>query len=363
MKVLAPISSQDELEMLHAAGAEELYCGIVPREWMEKYTGAIWLNRRSPKGGSLESYADLKRLVDDAHTLNLPVFITLNSPYYTAEQMPMVMELARRLSDEVGVDALIVTDINLLLRLSEAKLAAQLHVSSVAATLNTEAIRFLLNFGPSRIILPRSLRIAEIETIVNDVRDQVEIEVFMLNDGCAFEEGFCSTTHHHTVGAFCTSLSEMDTTFEWAGPRFTSRRENWLRRNLSDYREWVWYVNGNGCGVTAKGLPYGPCGLCAIPDFQRIGVESLKIVGREASPFKKMASVKMVRDIVDRTRACVPKLHVIERAKSLRESPEHCASGFMCYYKVGQPPATKFRPEAGEIIVGACREEIPGESG
>ena len=92
--------------------------------------------------------------------------------------------------------------------------------------------------------------------------------------------------------------------------------------------------NGNGCGATPKGLPYGPCGLCAIPDFQRIGVSSLKIVGREASPFKKLASVKMVRDIVDRARSGAPRLHVIERAKSLREAPEHCASGFMCYYKV-----------------------------
>jgi putative protease len=336
MKVLAPIASPEELEMLVAAGAEELYCGFVPREWMEKYTGAVWLNRRSPKGGSLESTTDLKRLVDDAHKCGLPVFITLNAPYYTAEQLPLVLDLAHRLSEEVGVDALIVTDINLLSRLSEENLAADLHVSSVAAALNTEAVRFLLNFGPARVILPRSLTVAEIETISADVRGEVEIEVFMLNDGCAFEEGFCSTTHHHTVGAFCTSLSEMETKFEWAGRRFTTRRENWLRRNLTDYREWVWYVNGNGCGVTPKGLPYGPCGLCAIPDFQRIGVDSLKIVGREASPFKKMASVKMVRDIVDRVRSGTPRLHVIERAKSLRDSPEHCASGFMCYYKVDQ---------------------------
>jgi putative protease len=336
MKVLAPIASPEELEMLAAAGAEELYCGIVPREWMEKYTGAVWLNRRSPKGSSLESYADLRRLVEDAHKLGLPVFITLNSPYYTAEQLPLVLALARKLSEEVGVDALIVTDINLLLRLSEENLTAELHVSSVAATLNTEAVRFLLNFGPSRVILPRSLSVAEIAAITTAVRDEVEIEVFMLNDGCAFEEGFCSTTHHHTVGAFCTSLSDMETKFEWAGRSFTTRRQNWLRRNLTDYREWVWYVNGNGCGVTSKGLPYGPCGLCAIPDFQRIGVSSLKIVGREASPFKKLASVKMVRDIVDRARAGVPKLHVIERAKSLREAPEHCASGYMCYYKVNE---------------------------
>ena len=334
MKILAPIRTPDELEMLIASGAEELYCGIVPKEWIERYTGAVWLNRRSPSGSGLETYADLKRLVDAAHAAQLPVFVTLNGPYYTAEQMPLVLDLAHRLSGDVGADAIIVTDINLLLRLSEEKLAAQLHVSSVAATLNSEAIRFLLNFGPSRIILPRSLTLEEIEAIVREVGRDVEIEVFMLNDGCAFEEGFCATTHHHSVGAFCTSLSDMQAAFEWDGPVFTMRRRNWLMRNLTDYREWVWYLNGNGCGSTPQGLPYGPCGLCAIPDLQRIGVASLKIVGREASPFKKMASVKMVRDIVDRARAGAPKLHVIERAKSLRQTPEHCAAGYMCYYKV-----------------------------
>jgi putative protease len=335
MKVLAPISSYDELEMLAESGAEEFYCGIVPREWLDRYTGAVWLNRRSPKGGSLETLADLKRLVDGAHRFGIPVFITLNAPYYTSEQLSWVMELARRLDGEVGVDALIVTDINLLMQLSRAKLNAELHVSSVAATLNTEAIRFLLQFGPSRIILPRSLTIPEIEEIATAIRDEVELEAFMLNDGCAFEEGFCSTTHHHTVGAFCTSLSEMDTEFERTGGRELTRRQNArLRRNLTDYREWIWYVNGNGCGSTPNGLPYGPCGLCAIHEFQRIGIASLKIVGREASPFKKLASVRMVRAIVDQVRGGSDKLIVIERAKSLRGDRKHCDSGYMCYYKV-----------------------------
>jgi hypothetical protein len=32
MKVLAPIRAYDELEMLAASGAEELYCGIMPRD-------------------------------------------------------------------------------------------------------------------------------------------------------------------------------------------------------------------------------------------------------------------------------------------------------------------------------------------
>jgi putative protease len=338
MKVLAPISSYDELEMLAESGAEEFYCGFVPREWIERYTGAVWLNRRSPKGGSLETFSDMRRLVDHAHRLGIPVFITLNAPYYTGEQLNWVMELARRLDQEAGVDAFIVTDINLLMQLSLADLRAALHVSSVAATLNTEAIGFLLQFNPGRIILPRSLTIPEIERVVANCRDRVEIEVFMLNDGCAFEEGFCSTTHHHTVGAFCTSLSEMDAEFEASrGRRLSYRQASRLRKNLTDYREWIWYVNGNGCGATPAGLPYGPCGLCAVHDFQRMGVASLKIVGREASPFKKMASVRMVRDIVDRVRRGASKLVTIERARSLRGAYEHCDSGFMCYYKVDAP--------------------------
>jgi putative protease len=334
MKVLAPIRSLDELEMLAASGAEELYCGVVPREWSDRYAGAVWLNRRTPNGGNLPGCAELKELIDGAHRLQLPVFLTLNAPYYTAEQMPLVVDLARRLSDDFGADALIVTDLNLLLRLSGERLAAALHVSSVAATLNSEAVRFLLQFGVRRVILPRSLTLGEIETIARDVRGDVELEVFMLNDGCAFEEGFCTTTHHHSVGAFCTSLSEMQADFEWDGPIFTTRRRNWLRKNLADYREWVWYVNGNGCSSTAKGLPYGPCGLCAVPDLARIGVDSLKIVGREAPALKKMASVRMVRHIVDRVRAGAPRLQVIERAIALRETPEHCRSGYMCYYQV-----------------------------
>ncbi|HEV8147733.1 MAG TPA: U32 family peptidase [Bryobacteraceae bacterium] len=334
MKILAPIRAYDELEMLLESGAEELYCGIVPSEWSDRFNGPVWLNRRSPKGSGVETWEELRRLVDGAHAKQVPVFLTLNGPYYAADQMPLVIELATRLSEEAGVDALIVTDINLLARLSDAKLNAALHVSSVAATLNVDAIRFLLDFGPSRVILPRSVTLGEIDSIVQAVGRDVEIEVFVLNDGCAFEEGFCATTHHHSVGAFCTALSGMDTQFEWNGPRFTARRENWLRRNLADYRDWVWYVNGNGCGATPKGLPYGPCGLCAIPDLQRIGVASLKIVGREASPFKKLASVRMVRDIVNRTRAGDQKLTVIERAISLRGEPEHCHSGYMCYYKV-----------------------------
>ena len=80
MKILAPIRAYDELEMLLESGAEELYCGIVPSEWSERYNGPVWLNRRSPKGSGLETWDEMKRLVDGAHVARVPIFVTLNAP-------------------------------------------------------------------------------------------------------------------------------------------------------------------------------------------------------------------------------------------------------------------------------------------
>jgi U32 family peptidase len=78
MKILAPLNSASEAEMLLANGAEELYCGLVPEEWIARYSGAIWLNRRSPAGGNLRSFSDLARVVEQAHQRAVPVFVTLN---------------------------------------------------------------------------------------------------------------------------------------------------------------------------------------------------------------------------------------------------------------------------------------------
>ena len=96
--------------MLLANGAEELYCGLVPEEWVARYSGAIWLNRRSPAGGNLRTFSDLARVVQQAHGRSVPVFVTLNAQTYTASQLPLVLDLARRYVEEASVDGLIVSD-------------------------------------------------------------------------------------------------------------------------------------------------------------------------------------------------------------------------------------------------------------
>lgn len=334
MRILAPISSPDEVEMLAANGADELYCGFVPREWMEAYTGAIWLNRRSPAGANLATFESLAELVRGAHSYGLPVFLTFNAPTYNDGQLRRITELARRVSGEIGVDAFIVSDLGLLLTLAELGLQARIHVSSIASALNSEAIEFYAELGASRLVLPRALSLGEITDLAGAVERRIELEAFILNDGCAFEEGLCHTTHHHRVGAFCGNIARWG--YEACtddGHALTGRESGLLADHMRSYREWIWYVNGCGQPLSPRGLPYGPCGLCAIPTLTRIGVASVKIAGRQASSLRKFASLRLVKAIVDLVRAGASPDQVAARARQIRSTPELCGTGYMCYYR------------------------------
>ena len=41
------------------------------------------------------------------------------------------------------------------------------------------------------------------------------------------------------------------------------------------------------------------CGLCAIPHLARIGIDGLKLVGRGAPAARKIAHVRLVRQMLD----------------------------------------------------------------
>lgn len=326
MKILAPAGSVDEVEMLIGSGAEELYCGLSPREWLEKYSMAVWLNRRGPRSGNLRTFAELRTLVDTAHSAGVPVFLTLNAPYYSAEQHPHLLEFCRR-AGECGVDAFIISDLGLILALRDARIEVPVHVSSVAATLNSSAVEFYRELGVTRIIFPRSLSVQDMQAIVKKSSAYVEFESFVLNDGCVYEEGFCHTTHN-VAGAFCTT----PWSYEWQADERRQPDPD-LEGHLADYRRWVWFTNNCGCSNTPKGLPNGPCGLCAIPELAAMGISSIKIVGREANPYRKLASLQLVKAVVERVRTGMSPEQVRELAAGIRETPELCSAGYMCYYR------------------------------
>ncbi len=309
MKILAPLRHWEEVAPLAEAGADEFYCGLTPPGWEERFGGA-WVHRRNPASAGLGGLEDLDRAVAAAGAR--PVYVTLNAPFYPEGALSLLTDFARELLGCRGVAALIVADLGLLLALGRAGLAGLVHLSSLATVTNPGAAAFFRDLGVARVVLPRHLTLAEIEACAVP---GLEIEVFVLNDGCVFEEGLCATTH--TLGPFCLEDGE------GAGHLGAEARER--------YAFWKWTLNNCGC-QTSRGFQLGPCGLCALPRLAAAGVTSLKVVGREASLARKAGSVRLAAEALRRARAGVGPEAIREAVVALRGAPELCRDGHLCYY-------------------------------
>lgn len=356
MKITAPISRIDEIEPMAAAGADELYCGVVPREWIARFnTGAV--NRRY--FGNLDSMEELARAIDMAHARRTALLLVLNAQQYGSAHQDALVEVARAFHG-LGGDAVIVADIGLIARLRRDVPALAVHVSSVATCRNSAGVGFYRELGARRVILPRDVSLEEIEAMAAAC-SPMEIEAFVLNDGCVFEEGACHSIHlpARQGGPICLDKRPFvyrDGRGEPVSPA-TARK---LQDNDTDYQRWLWYRFGCGFTTGPNGYPWGPCGLCAIARMAAAGVASIKIAGREGTSERKVKSVEMVRAVVDRVRAGATAAAAAEFAVSLRGAADHCRSGYMCYY----PEVRWTRPAtdaAGDT--GITRVATGGEAG
>jgi putative protease len=327
LKVLAPFSAVEEVEPLIAAGAEELYCGFVPAVWVRDQPADQWINRRYPRGANLCALSQLAESVRLAARWQVPVFLTVNAHCYSPAQLPTLMKMAE-LAAEAGVQALIVSDLSLLLALRDAALPIRRHLSSLGHCTNAEAASFFAELGVERLILPRGLSTREIAALRGRGPRPLEYEVFLLNDGCAYDEALCLTSHHY--GPICLTPWKVDP--HPMGGAKEGRTSKWAE-NWHAYQRYLWCLNNCGSSCGASGLPNGPCGLCALSALGAIGIDAVKIVGREASTPRKLASVRVARAVVERVRLGESAEAVSGYARELRGTPELCESTYTCYYR------------------------------
>ncbi|MBK7331800.1 MAG: U32 family peptidase [Betaproteobacteria bacterium] len=338
MKILAPLRSADEVLPLAQAGAGEFYCGVTPPGW-EAAFGQASVHRRSARSAGVSGLVELRQIV--ALAGDAPVFATLNAPSYPAGAIPRLVEFGRMLVEEANVAALIVAELELMLALGDAGLAGRVHVSSLATCRNPGAAAFYRSLGVSRVILPRHMTLAEIE---QTAIPGLEWEAFLLNDGCAFEEGTCSTTH--AFRPYC-----IDDQVGQAQGRLDER-----------YAFWKWTLNNCGC-QTSRGYTLGPCGLCALARLERAGVESLKVVGREAPLARKLGSVRLASIALRLAERGAAREAIRDAVVAERGAPELCESAHLCYYpdvwadtlpKPRQAQATSTRKAPGRSPAAAA---------
>lgn len=330
MKIVAPLTTQSEIEMLVANGAGEFYTGFIPPEWIEDFGwGVEAVSRRLTATANHRTWESFAETISAVHDRGVEVYLTLNAPQYSAEVIGALEKLAKGAAD-VGIDGFIVADPEIVLRLRKLGLPGNIHVSSVAAARNREAFALFRDMGVRRIILPRQITMDEIRT-QREWAPDLEIEAFIINDTCIFDEATCFTSHACSGPVLCRRPYEMEPVEAVTGADVDDEtRTKWI----SHGKDWVrWLGATNETGFSPGHVPEGPCGLCAVHGLAETGVDAVKVVGREASPLRKLRSVQSVRAVLDHVQAGHDERSTIAHAIEIRKTPEACGVGYHCYYR------------------------------
>lgn len=277
MRIVSPVDKLAEADLLLDAGADELYGGWVPAEWEEKYSLLASINQRTFAGAQLSSFEELAGVVAKAHGRGRTFSLTLNAPYYTDEQTPLLLEYVDR-AVEAGVDGVILADLGVLRLLRRRHPGLEYHASTLAHLMNSAAMRVYLEEGVSRIVFPRHLTVGEMGEIASKLPG-VRLDAFMLVGKCPNTEGLC-TFHHSSPDRIwpCEIPYEIRPEREPASASLLAAMA----------RQGSWSKTDRRHG----------CGLCAIPHLKRAGIYGLKLVGRGAPAAQKVKNVLLVRDFL-----------------------------------------------------------------
>lgn len=288
MRIVSPIDRTSEALPLIKAGANEFYCGVLDKAWVERYTYLATSDSRNDAHSHLRSIDELKEVVSIAHLNSVRVYLTVNDVMYTKKQYNSVLCLIEK-ALACGIDGIIIADVALLVRLREIGFNGKIHISLRGTTFNSDTVKFYMDLGCARINLTEDLTVAEIKNIVKKACYGVEFETVVLNGKCANVCGFCS--FHHGID---TIIKKDNNVFDLAC--FKKFDISLAQAGVNDKLNRALCANVK---PRDRNFSFTHCGACALWDFRQIGVISVKIVGRGFPTEKKVKDILYLHSCLD----------------------------------------------------------------
>ena len=181
-EVLAPAGNLRGLKTAVDYGADAVYCG-----------GKAFGMRSAPKNLSLEDFEEGSRY---AHARGARVYVTCNVLPRNAE-IEELREYLGQLKD-TGVDALIVTDIGVMMAARRIAPNLEIHISTQAGVTNYLAANALYELGAKRVVLAREMDLQAVRDIRANIPEDMDIECFVHGAMCMAFSGRCLFSNYLT---------------------------------------------------------------------------------------------------------------------------------------------------------------------
>lgn len=272
--IVAPVCSPEQARRAIAAGANELYCGILTGEWVKRYGDGETISRRQGRlahVGGMDELAAIARIGADAACA---IALTLNSRQAAGGDREVV-RLAG-LWEEMGGTAVMAADIGLLLALRKRNSRLKRHLSVLTGVFNSRSAEFFAGLGVARIVLPRELTIAEMRDLTAGA-PALEYEALAMYQKCRFIDGMCGFHHGARLP------SDVPAAFEYCDVPGESMPVVWSCD--PDYEghacQLAWSTESGLVAPSAgddTAAPY--CAACQLRALEEAGVSFLKLAGR-----------------------------------------------------------------------------------
>ncbi|MEE1072672.1 MAG: U32 family peptidase [Cellulosilyticum sp.] len=313
MRALVPLSSIEHVDDYIKCGAGEFYMGFYDPKWTEAFGDFADINRMSgyKEGCNPHTLEEVLNIIKQMKKKKKLIYITFNSSIYGQAQYPYLKKYMEALK-EVNVDGVIVSCVELV------ELAKKVGVASVVSTIagvyNREIAKFYADRGAKRIILPRDLSTDEIESIVKAV-PEVEYEVFMMRNGCAFSDANCLGMHRKEMCSICSSIMHADT-------KMLMQKEDFNNKNAVELNNMI-YTNS---------FHQFACGLCSIYRFVKLGITAGKIVGRCDEWRNICRDIEYMKKNIEIAQQCDSEEEYLEQMIFPEDRNIMCKLGLSCYY-------------------------------
>ena len=289
------------------------------------------------------SASELPATVERAHGKGCKVYLAINT-YSSAGEWKR-WESAVGAAAESRVDALIAADMAVLDYASRTYPDLRLHLSVQASATNWRALRFYRNnFGIERAVLPRVLSVTQVERLAE--RDVVPLEVFGFGGLCIMAEGRCLFSSYacgrspNNYGA-CSPAEAV----EWRqGEHVMETRVGGVlvdRFGETDAAGYPTLCKGRyqvrGNRVHAFEEPVSLNSLELLPRLAKIGIQAIKLEGRQRSPAYVSRMTRIWRAAIDAVKTSPDEFSVLERWKDgLAELAEGQQTVLGAYARVWQ---------------------------
>ena len=298
-ELVCPAGSLRALQIAVDAGADAVYMGLKDATNARNFAG-LNFDRNATRDA-----------IAYAHTRGRRVFMALNT--FADARDPAPWMRAVDIAAELGIDALILSDLAVMRYAHRMHPSLRLHLSVQASATNHEAIEFYRErYGIQRAVLPRVLTLPQVASLIR--HSKVEIEVFGFGSLCVMVEGRCllssyATGHSPNNFGACSPAAYV----RWIEypDQSVDARLNGIQIDRfapEEPRSYPTLCKGrfdvDGEIGYALEEPTSLNTLSILPDLMAAGVAAIKIEGRQRSPVYVEQVTRIWRLAID---ACFPR--------------------------------------------------------